>query len=113
MSSRVVPTADKGKGKVTTPFELPPLVEEAVSPPSLEALIADLTLFEEPLLKDPEEEVISGLVSVYGKVVTQKVLDLLRDSTPFQMAALVIPCLYFTFSFMSPLFFVVDNYCFT
>ena len=59
-----MPIVSKGKGKATTSPELPPPVEEAVSPPSLEALMADLTMFEEPLLKDPEEEVISGVVSV-------------------------------------------------
>ena len=105
-----MPIVGKGKGKATTSPELPPPVEEGGYPPSLEALMADLTMFEELLLKDPEEEVISGLVSVYGKVVTKKVQDLLRDSTPFQMAATVILCLYFMFSFMSFLFFVVDRY---
>ena len=69
-------------------------------------------MFEKPLLKDPKKEVIFGLVFVYEKVVTKKVHDLLRDSTPFQMAILVILCLYFLFSFKSPLVVVVDNYCF-
>ena len=73
--------------------------------------MTNLTMFEEPLLKDPEEELISGMVSVYGKVVMKKVQDLLRDSTPFQMAATTIHCLYFLFLFMSPLFFVANSYC--
>ena len=63
---RAVPTMGKGKGKaivVPKPFMS---MEEALSPLSLEALIADSTLFEEPLLKDPEEEVIVGLASLYG-----------------------------------------------
>ena len=109
-SPRLVPIVGKGKGKATTSPELPPPVEEGGYPPSLEALMADLTMFEELLLKDPEEEVISWLVSVYGKVVMKKVQDLLMDYTPFQMAATVILCLYFMFSFMSFLFFVVDRY---
>ena len=104
-----MPIVGKGKGKATTSPELPPPVEEGGYPPSLEALMEDLTMFEELLLKDPEEEVISRLVFVYGKVVTKKVQDLLRDSIPFQMATMVILCLYFMFSFMS-LFFVVDRY---
>ena len=49
----------------------------------------DSSLFKEPLIKDPDEEVISLLGSIYGKEVTKKVQDLLRDSTPFQMAASV------------------------
>ena len=48
-------------------------VEKAASPPSLEALMADSTLFEESLLKDPKEEVIAGLASMYGQAVTKKV----------------------------------------
>ena len=57
-------------------------MEKATPHSSLEALLADLTMFEESLLKDPEEDIISGLVSVYGKEVTKKVHDLLKDSTP-------------------------------
>ena len=52
--------------------------------------MADLTLFEEPLPKDPKEEVIVKLVFVYEEAVTKKVHDLLRDSTPFQMATTVM-----------------------
>ena len=59
---RVVATVGEGKGKATVSFELSPFVEEATSSPSLKALMADLTMFEEPLLKDPNEEVIFGLV---------------------------------------------------
>ena len=32
-------------------------MEEDTSPPSFEALMVDLTMFEEPLLKNPEKEV--------------------------------------------------------
>ena len=58
----------------------------------------DSSLFEELLLKDPDDEVISWLGFVYGKEVTKKVQDLLRDSTPFQMTTSVSLCLYFMFS---------------
>ena len=78
-----MPIIGKGKGKATLVLEPSPLVEEVASPPSLEALMVDLTLFEELLLKDLEEEVIIGLDSMYGQVVKKKVQDLLRDSTPF------------------------------
>ena len=61
-----MPTTDKGKGKATAVLEPSPPVEEVVSPLSLEALMEDSTLFEEPRLKDPEEEVITRLASVYG-----------------------------------------------
>ena len=57
-----------------------------MSPSSLEGLMVDSTLFEELLIKDPEEEAIDGLASMYWQAVTKKVYDLLRDSTPFQMA---------------------------
>ena len=55
--------------------------------------MSDLSLFEELLLKDPNEDVITSLGSVYEKEVT-KVQDFLRDSTPFQMAASVSILLY-------------------
>ena len=74
--------------------------------------MVDLTLFKVPLLKDLEEEVVSRLVSVYIEVVSKKVQDLLRNSTPFKMVASVILCIYFLFSITSPLFFVADNYYF-
>ena len=56
--------------------------------------MANQSLFEEPLLDDLDEEAISSLGSFYEKVVRKKVYDLLRDSTPFQMAALVSIHLY-------------------
>ena len=50
------------------------------------ALLLNRPLFEEPLLNDPNKDVISSLGSMYEKEVTKKVLDLLKDSTPFQLA---------------------------
>ena len=91
-SPRVVLTAGKGKGKSLVSPDFPPPVEKAASLPSLEVLMTDLTSFEETFLNYLEDEVISGLVSMYGKVAIKKVQDLLRDSTPFQMAASVILC---------------------
>ena len=71
---RAVPTTGKGKKKAATVVLEPSLqAKEAASPPSLEALMADSILFEEPLLKDPEEVVITGLAFVYREVVTKKV----------------------------------------
>ena len=49
------------------------------------------TLFEEPLLKDLEEEVTTALGSVYGVPLIKKVLDLLRNSTPFHVVVAVTP----------------------
>ena len=63
----MVLTASTGKGKAIVSPELPSPVEEAESVPSLEAFMTDLTLFEESLLKYLEEEVICGLVSMYGR----------------------------------------------
>ena len=51
--------------------------------------MGDQSVFEEPLLNDPSEKEISLLSSVYRKVVTKKVQDLLRDLTLFHMAASV------------------------
>ena len=57
--------------------------------------MADLILFKEPQLKDLKEEVITRVDSVYRQAVTKKVQDILRHSTSFQMATLVILCLSF------------------
>ena len=103
---RGVPTCAKGKGKAVASSEPSPFVEKPTSPPSLEALMSDLLLFKEPLLKDSDSEVISSLGSMYGKEVTKKVQDLLRDSTPFQMAVAVSILLYLCWSFS---FFVLDT----
>ena len=75
----------KGKGKAALgPTPALPEVDISSSPlSSMEALMANPTLFKEPLLKDPEEEVTTTLGLVYGTLVIKKVLDLLRDSTPF------------------------------
>ena len=54
--SRGVASGAKGKGKVVASLGVPPLMERPTSPPSLEALMSDLLLFEEPLLKDLDEE---------------------------------------------------------
>ena len=54
--------------------------------------MVDPTLFEEPLLKDLEEEVMTALGSMYGDPLIKKILDLIRDSTPFQVATVVTPC---------------------
>ena len=96
---RVVLTEAKGKGKAATSSELPSTVEKSISLPSLKALMTDPSLFEEPLLKDPDEEVISLLGFMYGKEVTKNVQDPLKDSAPFQMAASVSIYLYFCWSF--------------
>ena len=80
-------------------------MENLASPPSIEALLSDRPLFEEPLLNDSDKKVISSLGSMYEKEVTKKVLDLLWDSTPFQMAASVSNLPYLCLLF---LLFVLD-----
>ena len=68
----------------------PPLpMEKPTSPPSMEALMSNSSLFEKPLLKDLDEEVISLLGAVYGEEVLKRVQELLNDVTPFQMTTLV------------------------
>ena len=103
---RVVLTGAKGKGKAATSSELPSTVEKSTSLPSLKALMTDPSLFEESLLKDPDEEVISFLGFMYGKEVTKNVQDPLRDFAPFQMAASVSIYIYFCWSFQ---IFVLDT----
>ena len=61
--------------------------EKPTSPPSLEALMSNLSLFEEPLLKDSNKEVLISLAEVYGKEAIKGVQELLKDATPFKMAA--------------------------
>ena len=104
-SPRSVPTGRKGKGKTVASSEPQSPVEKPTSPSSLEALSSDRSLFEEPLLNNLDKEAISSLGSVYRKEVTKKVLDLFKDSTPFQMAASVSNLPYLRLSF---LFFVLD-----
>ena len=41
----------------------------------------NLWLFEEPLLKDLDEKVLTSLGVVYGKEVIKRVQELLRDAT--------------------------------
>ena len=69
----------------------------------MEALIADSHLFEEPLLRDPDKEVVSDLATDFGAPVIKKVLDLLRESTLFQMEVMVT--LYSKSQFLFPGFF--------
>ena len=92
--------SSKDKGKAT--LGLAPALPEVYTPSPLfmEVLMANPTLFEEPLLKDPKEEVTIALGSVHGTSVIKKVLDLLRDSTPFQVAVAVTscPCIHSLFS---------------
>ena len=96
----------KGKGKASL-GHAPALPEvDTPSPLSMEALMADQTLFEEQILKDPEEEVTTALGLVYGALVIKKVLDLLRDSTHFQVAFVVTPCPCIR-SFFSPYSFIL------
>ena len=79
----------KGKGKATPGSAASILEVVPPSPTYMEALMVDPHMFEEPLLKDPEGEVVSNLAMEFDAPVIKKVLDLLRDSTPFQMAAAV------------------------
>ena len=86
--------AVSGKGKGKAALGLTPTLPKGDIPSHLymEGLMANPTLFKEPLLKDPEEEVTIALDLVYGAPVIKKVLDLLRDSTHFQVVFVVTPC---------------------
>ena len=46
-------------------------------------------MFEESLIQEPDKEVLSELALEFRAPVIEKVLDLLRGSTPFQMVASV------------------------
>ena len=52
--------------------------------------MSNSSLFEKPLLKDPDEEVISSLGAVYGEGVLKREQDLEKDATPLQMEASVV-----------------------
>ena len=68
----------KGKGKAAL-GPTPSLLEvEIPSSSPMEALMGNLTLFKELLLKEPVEEVTTTLGLVYEALVIKKVLDLLR-----------------------------------
>ena len=86
-----------GKRKVLASLGPPPPTEKASSPPFLESLISDSSLFKEPLLKDLNMEVIFSLGVVYRKDVTKRMQGLLKDSTPFQMATSVSKFFFFFF----------------
>ena len=81
-------------------------MEKPTSSPSLKALMSDLSLFEESLLKNSDKDVISSLGSVYRNEVMKKVKDILKDSTPFQMTVEVSILLYLYWSF---LFSILDT----
>ena len=68
--------------------------------------MVDPHLCEEPLLKDLEEEVVFDLASEFRASMIKKVLDLLRDSVPFQMvAAVTIYSWYHSLFFIFSIFF--------
>ena len=89
---RTQPVLGKGKGKVALGYAHALFQVDQPSSPFMECLIADSLMFEEPLLQDPDKEMVSDLSSEFGAPVIKKVLDLLCESTPFQM---VIATLYF------------------
>ena len=87
--TQLVSSKGKGKGKAAL-GSAPALLEvDPPSPPSMEALMADPYLFKEPLLQDPDKEVVFDLAAEFEAPVIKKILDLLRESTPFQMAVAV------------------------
>ena len=86
---RGVAVGAKGKRKAVTSLRPPLPMEKPTSLPSMEVLISNSSLFEKPLLKDVDEEVISLLRVVYGEEVLKRVQELLNDATPFQMMAMV------------------------
>ena len=90
----------KGKGKGTLGFA--PTIPEVdpPSPHSMEALRADSLMFEEPLIQDLNKEVVFNLALEFKALVIKKVLDLLSESTPFQMAAVIT--LYVWFGLLFP-----------
>ena len=92
MSSKV-----KGMAALEPTADLPEV--DTPSPRFMEALMANPTMFKDPLLKDFEKEVTTALGLVYVALVIKKVLDFLRDSTPFHVVVAVTPCPYICSSF--------------
>ena len=79
---RTLAVSGKGKGKAALGTTLALFEVDTPSPPCMQALMTDPTLFEEPLLKDPEE-VMTAMGSVYKALMIKKFMDMLRESTPF------------------------------
>ena len=77
-----VPNQYRAKGKVSLSSTPAFLEVYPPSPPSMEALMADQHLFEEPLFQDPDKELVSDLAAEFGAPVIKKVLNLLLESTP-------------------------------
>ena len=69
----------KAKGKPCWGLYLPSPKWTLPSPPSMEASIANSHMFEEPLLRDPDKEVVSDLAAEFKAPVIKKVLDLQRE----------------------------------
>ena len=74
-----------------------PSGENLTFPPSIEALMSDLSMFEEPPLENPDEEMVSSLGVVYEVEAIKGVLELLKDATPFKMVASISVFLIFYF----------------
>ena len=51
--------------------------------------MSDLSMFEKPLLKEVDEEVVSSSSVMYGGEAIKGVQEILKDTTPFKMAASV------------------------
>ena len=74
----------KGKRKAALGPALTLPEVDTPSLPPMEALMADPTLFKEPLLIDPKEEVTIALASVYEAPLIKKVMDLMRTPHLFK-----------------------------
>ena len=82
-------TTSKGKGKVMMSSGNTLSREKTDVPPSLEALMSNLSLFDEPLLKDLDEEVLTLLSEVHGKEAIKGVQKFMKDAIPFNMMTFV------------------------
>ena len=76
-------------------------MEKPTSPPSLEALLSNPSLFEELSFEGPDEKVLSSLGVMYGGEEVKGVQKLLKNATSFKMATTVNPFYFIIIIFFS------------
>ena len=83
---------------IESPYDKP------TSLPSFEALLFDLSLFDEILFEVPNEGAFSSSRDLFSEEAMQKVRDLMKGATPLKVAAVISAC------FLSFLFIYIYIY---
>ena len=80
----------KGKEKAGIYTKFPS--DKPMSPPSLEALLSDPSLFEEIPMEDPDDGFFSSLVDLFNGEAVQGARYMMKDPTSFKFFAAVSVC---------------------